>query len=173
MKRGSLMAGYIGSILLANLLTSWIGLVPIGAGLYVTAGTFAAGLALVLRDGIQETWTRDAVLTAILAGTALSYVIADHAIAAASAVAFLASEAIDWAIYSNWRSRSKPAAVIASSVIAAPFDTVLFLAIAGFPVTVNAVIGQMMVKTLIALAVSVGLVMKDAVPVRYEEPGDS
>lgn len=47
------LLGYIATIIAANWLTVTYGLVPIGFGLAVTAGTFAAGLALVLRDAVQ------------------------------------------------------------------------------------------------------------------------
>ena len=43
-------AAYLLTVVAANWLTDRYGLVPVGFGLLVTAGTFAAGLSLVCRD---------------------------------------------------------------------------------------------------------------------------
>lgn len=150
MKLAAALAAYIGSILAANYLTSTLGLVPIGFGLAVTAGTFAAGAALILRDWVQTAGGRWWVAAAIVAGIALSWWLADPFIALASAVAFAASELVDWGVFSRVRGRSLAAAVLASSVVSAPVDTVLFLWIAGFGVTWQAVAGQFIVKTSMA-----------------------
>lgn len=144
------VAGYIGTIVLANWMTTTFGLVPIGLGLAVTAGTFAAGFALILRDSVQVTSGRLTVLAAILAGCAVSYMISDPFIALASAVAFLVSELVDLAVFTPLRRRSIARAVLVSSIVAAPVDTVLFLWIAGFGVTWQAVLGQFIVKTALA-----------------------
>src|SRR3954466_9089323 len=45
---------YIGSIFLANYLTQNHGLIAAGFGLLVPAGTYSAGLALGLRDALQD-----------------------------------------------------------------------------------------------------------------------
>ena len=144
------LAAYVGSIFAANWATSNFGLVPIGFGLMVTAGTFAAGAALVLRDWVHQAGGRVWVAVAIAAGVVLSYVLAEPFIAVASAVAFAVSELVDWGVFSPLRRRSLARAVLVSSVVAAPVDTLLFLWIAGFPVTVGAVVGQLIVKTLMA-----------------------
>jgi queuosine precursor transporter len=143
---------FLATIVLANVATTRLGLVPVGFGLLVTAGTFAAGLALVARDAVQETGGRWATLALILAGGALSWALGDGRIAAASAVAFLIGELVDMAVYTPLRRRSLVAAVIASTVVAAPVDTVLFLAVAGFPVTGGAIAGQWLVKIAVCLA---------------------
>jgi hypothetical protein len=147
------LAGYCGSILAANWATATFGLVPIGLGLAVTAGTFAAGLALILRDAVQQTAPRW-VVPAIVTGAALSYAVAGPALALASGMAFLVSELVDWAVFTPLRGRSLAAAVLASSVVAAPVDTIGFLWLAGFPVTPSAVLGQFVVKTIMAGAVA-------------------
>lgn len=157
MSRTVWTAAYIGTIIAANWLTATFGLVPIGFGLAVTAGTFAAGAALLVRDGLQMRTTRAWLLACILSGAALSAFTATPAIAAASGVAFLVSELVDWAIFTPLRSRSLPGAVLASSVASAPVDTVLFLAVAGFGVTWPAVLGQFIVKTGMALVVALVL----------------
>lgn len=144
---------YIGSIVLANTMTSTLGLVPIGFGFIVTAGTYAAGAALVLRDGVQRTATRAVLLAAIVVGSVVSAYTSSPALAVASGIAFLASELVDTAVFTPLRHRL-PLAVVASSLASAPVDTVLFLHLAGFPVTWQAIAGQLVVKTAIALLVA-------------------
>ena len=156
------IAGYIGTIVLANWMTSTFGLVPIGFGLLVTAGTFAAGFALILRDAVQVTAGRIAALLAILVGCEVSYVISDPFIAVASAIAFLVSELVDMGLFTPLRRRSVALAVLVSSVVSAPIDTVLFLHIAGFGVTWQAVLGQFIVKTALAGIVAGVLVLRGA-----------
>lgn len=155
------LAAYIGSIVAANWLTATFGLVPIGFGLLVTAGTFAAGFALVARDWVQTTSGKALVFAAILVGAALSYFTSSPALALASGLAFLVSELVDLGVFSPLRNRSLPAAILASSVVSAPVDTVLFLWIAGFPLTWQAVLGQFLVKTAIAAVVALALVARD------------
>lgn len=144
--------GFIASILFANYLTTWFGLVPIGFGATVTAGTFAAGAALVLRDMLHVHGNSRIVLAAIASGAVLSYTVASPMIALASGVAFLFSELVDFAVFTPLR-KNMPLAVLASSIAGAPVDTVLFLHVSGFGVTWQAVIGQFIVKTLLALSV--------------------
>ena len=153
------IAAYIGSIIAANWMTTTFGLVPIGFGLAVTAGTFAAGAALVLRDAVQTVAGKAVVLVAIAAGIAVSYLVADPFIAVASAVAFAGSELVDFAIFTPLRRRLV-AAVVVSSVVSAPIDTILFLHIAGFGVTWQAVLGQFIVKTALALAAAAWIIWR-------------
>jgi queuosine precursor transporter len=159
--RALALTAYIGSIVAANWLTATFGLVPIGFGLLVTAGTFAAGIALVARDWVQTTSGKALVFVAILAGAALSYFTSSPALALASGLAFLVSELVDLGVFSPLRDRSLPAAVLVSSIVSAPVDTVLFLWIAGFPLTWQAVLGQFLVKTAIAGLVALALVVRD------------
>lgn len=145
---------YVTTIVAANWATATFGLVSLGFGLVVTAGTFMAGFALIARDWVQLTNRRRVLFGAILAGSAVSAVTSTPQLAVASGVAFLVSELIDTAVFTPLRDRSLPVAVIMSSLIAAPVDTVLFLWIAGFPVTWAAVAGQVLVKTALALVVA-------------------
>ena len=154
------IAGYVATIVAANWLTSTFGLVPIGLGLAVTAGTFAAGAALILRDAVQCAAGKWVVLAAIVTGCVISYLVADPFIAVASAVAFLASELVDFAVFTPLRRRSIAAAVLVSSIVSAPVDTVLFLHIAGFEVTWQAVLGQFIVKTAMAGVVAAWFVRR-------------
>jgi hypothetical protein len=154
------------TVVLANWLTNRYGLVPIGFGLLVTAGTFAAALSLIGRDWVQTATNRRwAVPVLILAAALLSAVVASPALAVASGLAFLVSELVDWSVFTPLRDRSLPLAVVVSSLVAAPVDTVLFLQVAGFPVTIAAVAGQVLVKTGLALLVGFALTARrDPVP---------
>jgi uncharacterized PurR-regulated membrane protein YhhQ (DUF165 family) len=143
------LAAYIGSILLANWLTSNYGQVPVWWGMKVTAGTYAAGFALLARDAVQRTAGIKVTLVAMLIGVVLSWLLADPRVALASAVAFGAAELVDLLIYTPVEARGGwGRAVLASNVVSTPIDTVVFLAIAGFPVTWASVSGQFVGKLL-------------------------
>lgn len=149
----AVLAVYFLAILLANSLTERIGLVSIGFGLAVTAGTFAAGLVLVFRDFVQLYFGTRIVLTVIVLGALASAFTANPAIATASGIAFLGSELVDYAVFTRLSHKGLTRAILASSVVSAPIDTVLFLQIAGFPVTLETILGQFVVKVAIALLV--------------------
>jgi uncharacterized PurR-regulated membrane protein YhhQ (DUF165 family) len=119
MKRIGIVAvtGYIATIFLANWLIQHVGIVSVGFGLMAPAGVYAAGLALTLRDVVQEQLGRPAVLMAIVVGAALSWFVAPS-FAVASAVAFLVCE-------HSWAG-----GVLASNVVGAALDSWLFLTIA-------------------------------------------
>ena len=144
----------LGSIILANWVTTDYGFIPVGFGFEATAGTIFAGFALAARDAIQDTWGRRAVLVVILIGTALSFAIAAPAIAVASAVAFLLAELLNFAVYTPIRERAKfgdgrwGVAVAASNAVGAITDTVVFLGIAfGAAAIMPALPGQLVGKT--------------------------
>lgn len=147
---------YVAVIVAANWLTDTFGLVTF-LGITVTAGTYAAAAALIARDWVQVTAGRAAVVALIVVGAALSYLTSTPALALASGLAFLVSELVDTAVFTPLRKRSLALAVIVSSLAAAPVDTVLFLNIAGFPVTRETVAAQVVVKT--AMAGVVALVL--------------
>jgi hypothetical protein len=145
---------YVVAIVAANVLTDRYGLVPAGFGLTVTAGTYAAGFALLARDFVQRVAGIGVVLVAILVGAILSLVLANPAIALASATAFLAAELADLVVYTPAISRvGFTVAALVSNIVAAPIDTVAFLWLAGFPVTLDAVVGQFVAKILWATLV--------------------
>jgi uncharacterized PurR-regulated membrane protein YhhQ (DUF165 family) len=67
------------------------------------------------------------------------------------------SEVADLIVYQPLRRRGWLRAVIASNAVGAPIDTILFLALAGFPIWA-AVPGQLLAKAT-ATAIPVGLVL--------------
>ena len=141
---------FVATVVAANALTATYGLVPVGLGLTATAGTAAAGLSLLTRDWVHHAAGRTMVLLCIGAGAAVSAVLAGPRLAVASAAAFGLSELADLLVYQRLRDRGWITAVVASNAVGAPVDTVLFLAVAGFPIAA-AVPGQLWVKAIATL----------------------
>lgn len=120
-------------VIAANAATDSLGLVH-WLGLTATAGTWLAGLAFVARDSLHDSGGVRAVLAVIALGAVLSAALSPR-LALASAVAFAIAELADLAIYSPLRRRSRTGAALASNVVGSVVDTVVFLALAGFPLT--------------------------------------
>lgn len=130
------LAVYIGSVWAANYFIGHVGTVsfpggphtiPVGFGYDAPSGVLWIGVALLFRDLVQTYLGRTAVVGGILVGAALSWFIAPS-FAVASAVAFLASEALDFAAYTPLIERGRVlAAVVASNTVGAVCDTFLFL----------------------------------------------
>ena len=156
MKKVSFLGSYIAAIVAANAMTNALGLVSV-LGLTVTAGTFVAGAALIIRDGVQNVGGKTFVFIAVGVGAILSAATSNPHLALASGLAFAASEIVDFAVYSPLRKRNMPLAILSSSIVAAPIDTVLFLHLAGFGLTGAAIVGQFVIKTALAAAVAGGL----------------
>jgi uncharacterized PurR-regulated membrane protein YhhQ (DUF165 family) len=154
-------AGFLACITAANYATAHYGMVPVGFGVVATAGTYLAGVTFVLRDVIQDLGGKALVLVFIVIGAAMSLLIAPAALAVASGVAFLCSETADLAVYTPLRERGYVRAAVASNVVGAFVDTVIFLAIAGFPIWAS-VTGQMLGKLAITLAVVVAVALARA-----------
>lgn len=154
----------LGTVLLANYVTDHFGLIPVGFGLMATAGTYLAGATFVLRDALQDTVGKRRTLAVIAMAAVLSFLVANPAIAVASAVAFLLAELADLAIYTPLRRRGYIRAAIASNIVGALVDTVVFLGIAGFPIQ-DAIAGQMVGKLAVtAFAVALVAVVRAARP---------
>jgi uncharacterized PurR-regulated membrane protein YhhQ (DUF165 family) len=122
-------AGYVATVWIANWLISHFGVVDVGFGLQAPAGVFAVGAALTLRDLVQTTLGRRWVVAAILLGAGLSFLIAP-AFAVASGVAFLVSEACDFAVYTPLEQRNWLGAVALSNTVGLAVDSLIFLSVA-------------------------------------------
>lgn len=157
------VVAYLGSIVAANWLTANYGFVPVGFGLAATAGTFAAGLAFVARDAVQDAAGRIGVLVALVLGALLSWWVATPALAVASAAAFGLSELADMAIYTPLRRRGYVRAALASNVVGSVVDTIAFLLLAGFGLTLAAVCGQLAGKAWVTAFVVIAVVIVRAV----------
>lgn len=153
---------FVACVVIANLLTANYGMVAVGFGLVATAGTYAAGATFVLRDAVDDLLGRRAVLFLVLAGAALAGMGGAGRIALASVLAFAAGELFDFAVYRKLRSRGYVKAAVASNIVGSLVDTVLFLAVAGFPIWAS-VPGQVVGKLWITLAVVLAVVGARAV----------
>lgn len=126
---------FVATVWAANWALTKYGTVPVGFGLHAPAGVYFAGLAFILRDYTQKFGGRFLVITAIVAGSLLAYLIEASItipggvmpIAAASAIAFLFSELADFAVYTPLAERSFLGGVVASNIVGAVVDSMLFL----------------------------------------------
>lgn len=152
---------YGAAVILANWLSSHYGLVSVGFGLVASAGTFAAGFALLARDFVHRYGGVWFALAAVLTACAVSYLVTPsgtgHKIAVASAVAFVSAELLDLLVFTPLRSHGFARAAVLSNVVAAPVDTIVFLHLSGFGVTVPAVEGQLVGKLLWATLIPIAL----------------
>jgi len=155
----ALLFVYMTSIVAANWLTTRYGQVPVAPGLVATAGTFAIGGAVMTRDFLQDALGRAAVFAAILTGAGLSYLLSSHRIALASGITFLIAESAEFGIYTPMRRRVRWGSWLWSGVISLAnltgivADTLLFLWLAGFALTVSGVAGQFAGKAYVTVAV--------------------
>ena len=120
------LIGYVFCIVAANATLALVGLVPVGFGLMAPAGVLWAGLALTMRDLVQDRLGRRPVVGAIVLGAGLSWLISP-AFAIASGLAFLVSELADFAVYTPMRRRSWLGAIALSNTVGLLVDSVLFL----------------------------------------------
>jgi uncharacterized PurR-regulated membrane protein YhhQ (DUF165 family) len=120
---------FVGLVVAANWLTSRYGMVLD----FVTAGTFAAGLVLLVRDWLQEAGGRWWVVACIAVGGLVSFWMSTPQLALASAAAFLASETADFAVYTPLRRHTLAGSMALSNTVGAAVDSLLFLTLAGFP----------------------------------------
>jgi hypothetical protein len=107
--------------------TGGLCLIPVAPGLMAPSGVTMIGVALVLRDLVQRRLGVGAAAAAILVGAAISARLAPPALVAASAVAFLLSEAADLAVYTPLARRRLIAAVVASGMVGLVVDSIVFL----------------------------------------------
>lgn len=146
-----LVVAYLTSIVAANWMIRNVGipiaggthLLPVGFGLLAPSGTYAAALTLVARDLVQRTSGRWWGIGVIPVGASISALF-DVRLALASGVAFLLSEALDFAVYTPLQRRLT-VAVAASAPVGAVVDSLTFLTLAGIPLAV-ALPGQLVGK---------------------------
>jgi queuosine precursor transporter len=133
------LVAYAATIPLANWMIGNVGtvcipegpcLIPVGFGLSAPSGVLLIGMALVLRDAVHSAFGWRIAFIAIVAGTALSALVAPPALVIASAAAFALSETADLAVYGPLRRRRLILAVFASGVVGAVVDSAVFLILA-------------------------------------------
>lgn len=121
--------GYVIVIAAANAAIRRWGVVPVWPGVHAPVAVYFVGAALVLRDLVQVTLGRVAMLGALALGCLLSYLTADAKIAAASAAAFACSELIDFAGFTLVAPRWKRAVAV-GGLAAVLVDSLVFLTVA-------------------------------------------
>ena len=144
------LAVYVGAIVLANYFIVHglpFGLstptpfgtytVPVGFGLVAPAGVYVAAVTFPARDVVQRAGGRLLGIAAILIAGLVSWWVSSPAIAVASAGTFLISESFDFAVYTPLQRRWFVPAVIASGIVAAVVDSLIFLKWAGIPYSGN------------------------------------
>ena len=105
-------------------------MIPVAPGIMAPSGVLMVGLALVLRDLVQRRLGARWAIAAILAGAALSALLAPPALVLASGAAFLLSELADFAVYTPLQRRRLVLAVVASGLVGLVIDSLLFLQLA-------------------------------------------
>ncbi len=132
----AVLAAFLACIPAANWLIGNVGvrcipdgpcIIPVGFGLMAPSGVLMIGLALVLRDLVQRWLGVIWVVGAILAGAAISALVAPPALVVASATAFLLSEIADTAVYTPLAERRLMLAVAVSSLVGLAIDGAVFL----------------------------------------------
>lgn len=136
------LALYVGAIVLANYLIVH-GMpgatatpyhtytLPTLFGLVCPAGTYMAALSFPLRDVVQRAGGRWLGVAAILLAALVSWWVSSPTIAVASGGTFLISESFDFLIYTPLQRRFFVPAVVASGIVAAVVDSLIFLKWAG------------------------------------------
>jgi uncharacterized PurR-regulated membrane protein YhhQ (DUF165 family) len=131
-----LVAAFAATVPIANWLIGHVGtecmpggpcVVPVGFGLTAPSGVLMIGLALVLRDAVQEVGGVRAALVAIAIGVVLSLLVAPPALVVASVAAFVLAELADLAVYTPLRKRRLGLAVMLSGLVGAVIDSAVFL----------------------------------------------
>jgi uncharacterized PurR-regulated membrane protein YhhQ (DUF165 family) len=150
-------AVFAGLVVAANWLTNRYGMVFD----LVTAGTFAAGLVLLVRDWLHEVGGRSWVFACIGLGAALSVLMSTPQFAIASGAAFVVSEVADFAVYEPLRRSALVGSMVLSNTVGAVVDSLLFLALAGFPLAHWWT--QSVVKVAVTLPFVLGVVVARAV----------
>lgn len=146
---------FLAAIVAANAALERWGIVGLGPWM-VPAGVYFAGLTFGLRDATQELGGRAWTVGLIVLGAVLSAFI-DPTFALASGTAFLFAELADFLAYQPLRERHWTWAVVVSNLVGSAVDSVLFLWLAGFGVTVEGVTGMVVGKFLMT-AVAIPIV---------------
>jgi uncharacterized PurR-regulated membrane protein YhhQ (DUF165 family) len=105
-------------------------LIPVWPGIMAPSGVVFAGIALCLRDVVHRELGARYAIAAIIVGAIASWGVASPHVALASAIAFLVSEAADYAVYAPLARKRFYTAMLASGAVGLVVDSVLFLGIA-------------------------------------------
>ena len=156
MRRLVLSAAFLATIPGANWMVGHLGTVcPAGAPCMVPvwpwplilapSGSVLIGIALVLRNMLQQVASRPWILCCINIGAGLSACIAPAALTLASALSFFSSEMTDYAVYSPLRQRNLTIAILAAGLAGAVVDASIFVTLA-FGANIALIGGQVIAK---------------------------
>lgn len=119
---------YIGLIAFCNWLMVAVPMWEI-AGAMIPPVMAVVGFVFIIRDYTQRAWGHW-VLAFMAVAVVVSYGTSIPAVATASALAFIVSETIDWAIFTLTK-KDLADRILYSSAIAVPIDTAIFLTFMG------------------------------------------
>jgi uncharacterized PurR-regulated membrane protein YhhQ (DUF165 family) len=122
-------------------------------GLVCPAGTYMAALSFPLRDVVQRGGGRLLGVLAIILAALVSWWVSDPTIAIASGGTFLISESLDFLVYTPLQRRWFVPAVIASGIVAAVVDSLVFLKWAGIGYGHGELAGLIVAKLLVVVLV--------------------
>jgi len=167
-KNKALFISYLLTIPLANWFINNVGSVnfpnaphtiPVGFGYDAPSGVLLIGIALFVRDLLQEATNKKTVLIAIACGLPLSFIVGKN-VALASVVAFAFGELADFGIYDRLRKQSRNLAMVVSGIVGGVIDSMLFLWIAFGSITFWE--GQVIGKTFMTILCVAALWGKNA-----------
>jgi uncharacterized PurR-regulated membrane protein YhhQ (DUF165 family) len=103
--------------------------IPVGFGYAAPSGVLMIGLAMFLRDLVQNTYGKKTTVIAIAVGVLISYFV-NPAVATASAIAFALGETADFFVYTKLKEKTLAGAVAFSGIVGGFIDSFVFLQIA-------------------------------------------
>lgn len=146
---------YVAAIPFTNWLFDYVGVLPLPGTSYVFHPlAFLVGFWLVLRDFAHRELGDKWIFAPVVAGMALSYLTSSPRVATASALAFLVSELVDWAVF-KYSQRPLHQRILISSAASVPVDSILFSGIAFGLATINPVTFSVMLVAKLAGALVV------------------
>lgn len=128
---------YIALIAGVNWLFDFIPLVELPGGDLWSPASLIVGFVFVVRDFAQRR-VGHYILLAMVVGIIISWLMASPQLAIASALAFAVGELGDWALY-TFTKKPFSQRILASSLIGAPLDSLVFLSCIGIasPISVS------------------------------------
>lgn len=146
---------YVAAIPFTNWLFDYVGVLPLPGTSYVFHPlAFLVGFWLVLRDFAHRELGDKWIFAPVVAGMALSYLTSSPRVATASALAFLVSELVDWAVF-KYSQRPLHQRILVSSAASVPVDSILFSGIAFGLAAINPVTFSVMLVAKMAGALVV------------------
>lgn len=127
-------------------------LIPVWPGLMAPSGVLMAGVALVLRDGLQAKLGVRWSLYAIIFGAGLSAFFSEPSLVVASVMAFFFSELADLLVYTPMRKKWPAWAIMVSGLVGSFVDSAIFLTLAFG--SIDYIYGQVLGKFWMSLAVA-------------------